>query len=272
MPAAEILSPAEFTRLYAAYFQHGSGGCETEIANDLELKVLSGPGSGHHVFLNNAYQEYLHQPGHRDDILERFVQASLETLTQRFDTVDPDRIVPVVKDYAWLEEIRGSLEERGLQEERPLEYLHLPYNSELVVCFAEDSELNIRYLTTEAVSGLGLDLSPETLLPRAVENLRRVLEPVEPFGGAILSLSAGGNYETSLILLDEIWEDLAPQFEGDLLVALPTRNVILVTGTGMGQWVEEMRDLAAAAHREGSYPISPVLFVRRGGRFEVFEG
>ena len=42
--------------------------------------------------------------------------------------------------------------------------------------------------------------------------------------------------------------------------------------TGMGEWVDQMRDLAAAAHRDGSYPISPVLFVRREGRLEVHEG
>ncbi|HRX56493.1 MAG: DUF1444 family protein [Verrucomicrobiales bacterium] len=270
MPAAEILSPPEFTKLYAAYFHQFSGGCEAEISDDLELKVVSGPGTGHHVFLNNAYQEYLHAPASRDEILERFVHASIETLSQSNEAIDPDRIVPVIKDRAWLEEIQVSLVERGMRQDRMPEYVHLPYNSELIICFAEDSPLNIRYLTKEAIEGL--DLDPDSLLPRSIDNLRRLIEPVEPFGGAILSLSAGGNYETSLILLDEVWETLSRQFEGELLVALPTRNVILVTSTGMGEWVDQMRDLAAAAHRDGSYPISPVLFVRREGRLEVHEG
>ena len=231
---------------------------------------MSGPGTGHHVFLNNAYQEYLHAPASRDEILERFVHASIETLSQSNEAIDPDRIVPVIKDRAWLEEIQVSLVERGMRQDRMPEYVHLPYNSELIICFAEDSPLNIRYLTKEAIEGL--DLDPDSLLPRSIDNLRRLIEPVEPFGGAILSLSAGGNYETSLILLDEVWETLSRQFEGELLVALPTRNVILVTSTGMGEWVDQMRDLAAAAHRDGSYPISPVLFVRREGRLEVHEG
>ena len=43
-------------------------------------------------------------------------------------------------------------------------------------------------------------------------------------------LTAGGNYEATLILLPEVWESVAEMVSGQIVAAVPARDVLYFTG------------------------------------------
>ena len=58
--------------------------------------------------------------------------------------------------------------------------------------------------------------------------------------------------------------------KGDIVVAVPTRDALLVTGSKNRKGLAALRELAAKFAAEGSNPISDKLFVYRDGRFKKF--
>jgi hypothetical protein len=83
-------------------------------------------------------------------------------------------------------------------------------------------------------------------------------------------LTAGGNYEASLLLLDSIWSGLEKEVIGEVVVSVPTRDLLVVTGSGDSAGLERIKRLAKDASGRLSYRLTPKLFVYRNGKFEEF--
>jgi uncharacterized protein YtpQ (UPF0354 family) len=56
----------------------------------------------------------------------------------------------------------------------------------------------------------------------------------------VLMLSFGG-WESSVVLVDEFWERMAGQVPGELVIGVPARDVVVVTGSGSPPGVEKVR-------------------------------
>jgi uncharacterized protein YtpQ (UPF0354 family) len=102
-----------------------------------------------------------------------------------------------------------------------------------------------------------------------VENLKRLLPKIEVHAGPLVSMvTAGGNYEASLLLFDELWSNGPIRVEGDFVVAVPARDVLLVTGSRNLAGIAKLRELAVKMVRESSYHLTDQLFVYRQGSFQ----
>ncbi len=267
------LSPDEFTGYYVASLKRASPSLEIEIVQDLELRVSeAGSENQFQTFLDNAYAAYISDQELRDEIIEQFVASQIETFEMhKRPGIVPERIVPMVKDRDWMENVLASIEQNGAEFPMPL---YEDYNSELQVFFAEDSEHNIRYLNVANIDDL--PCPRDELFDLARDNLKRLLEgKIEVAGGdGIYMVSAGGNYETSLLLFHSLWENNSLEVDGDTVISIPTRDLFLVTGSNDEEGIERIRDVARQAMSETPYTVTPVLFVWNSGsrRFEVFEG
>ena len=60
--------------------------------------------------------------------------------------------------------------------------------------------------------------------------------------------------------------------DGDIIVAVPSKDVLLVTGSNNRKGIETLRVLAAKLKAESRYEITDTLFVYRDGRFTRFAG
>lgn len=99
-------------------------------------------------------------------------------------------------------------------------YAHDDLNKELVVVYALDDATRVRYLTARDVSAL----DRVELKALALANLKRLLPKIEMRNdGDVAIVSAGGDYEASLLLLDDIWSGGQIQMNGDIVVAIPAR-------------------------------------------------
>jgi uncharacterized protein YtpQ (UPF0354 family) len=260
------LAPAEFRGEIEKAFAMGHPELTLEAQSDLQLQVLDAAGKEKMtLFLDNAYKEYLQSPERFQEIVTRYV-ASLPEASE-LAAVDRAQIVPVIKDDAWIAESIAAVKERG--GKGPAGYVTEPYNAQLTILYAEDRPKQIRYLTPANLQELGLTAAE--LRPLAVENLRRLLPEIELHRSpTVTMITAGGSYEASLLLLDEVWSGKIVPVEGDPVVAIPTRDLLLLTGTKTPGGVARLREIASKSVADSSYRLTDTLFVRRDGRFVEF--
>lgn len=265
------LSPDEFTGYYVASLKQASPELEVEVVHELELKVSeTGSENQFQTFLDNAYAAYMTDQDSRDEIIDQFVASQIETFEMhKRPGVNPRRIVPIVKDRSWMESVMASMDDNAMNFPSPLSS---DYNSELQVFYAEDSEHNIRYLNRENLADLPFEEAD--LMNLACENLKRILDSKIEVSGTdgIYMLTAGGNYETSLMLFESLWRGNFLEVNGRAVVSIPTRDLLLVTGSEDEEGIERIRDVAEQAMVDTPYTVTPVLFAWDDGRFEVFEG
>jgi len=232
------------------------------VKGDLELEIRDPSGVERTVHLTNAYKEYLLDPTRIDSIVRTLAAAMLQPRKDQAG-LDRSRIVPVIKDRQWLLDLQQTLKARGAEQE----HLSERFNNELVIIYAEDDPTRMRYLTTRDDIGVSRD----ELRALAVDNLRRMLPKIEMRSdGDILLITAGGDYEPSLLLIDEIWSGGQVKVNGDIVVAVPARDVLLVTGSRSRTGVKRLRELAAKFAAEGPYRLTDTLFVYRNGQFAKF--
>jgi len=264
----DILTPSQFTAEIAEILRNKAPELRVVVVRDLELKFISKDGSDSQSFLYNIYDAYKLDPKEKSAIIDQYVASWLENRTAASEEIDEQRIVPVIKDKAWLEETKQSLRARG--ETNPPEHLYDDLNGDLVILYAQDSPRNIRYLNPSDAAKLKVARSE--LRELACSNLRSPLPRIEPQGEAgQYVITAGGDYETSLLLFDEIWSKDFIDVDGDFVVAIPERGLLLVTGSKNNESIARLKTLAKKLYDEGSYRLTPRLFVRRNGKFARFE-
>ena len=264
MSRAETLSSPDFTREFARALTTAMSASTVTVKGDLQLSMKDASGLERTVFLTNAYKDYSLDPKRFADIVNVFV-ASMRQSDAAQGKLDRSRIVPVIKDRQWLLDLHRTLKSQGKDQE----HLSDTFNNELVIVYAEDDPTRIRYLTTSEDVGVGR----QELKALAVENLRRILPKIEMRGDDhILLVSAGGDYEASLLLIDDIWSGGQVKVNGDIVVAIPARDVLLITGSRDRSGLKRVRELAAKYAAEGPYGLTDTLFVYRNGRFTKFGG
>lgn len=224
-------------------------------------------GDGGTLFLSNAYAAYRQAPEALSNLLQRYVASCLE-LSQS-TPLEPSGIVPVIKARAWLEGMQQAADREGAPSVAAL--VSETLNDELVIVYAEDSASNIRYFSPEALAETGLNTS--NLRALAVANLRRVLPPVQRHVGPEISmLTAGGDYVASLLLFDELWSKTTLGVRGDIIVAVPTRDVVLYADSANPQAVQRLAAQARQLEQQTPYSITSALFVYDKGQFRRYPG
>ena len=264
--ARAALSPEAFTQEFASALRAAlPKGHKVEIVAPLHLRITDGEGGESTSFLDNAYRQYQADPDSRQELIELRVKSVLELADT--SPLKPANIVPIIKDHAWVTETNESVRAASgkVASERVTEAL----NDVLVIVYAEDTPTNISYFTPEDLAKAGVDRAKLRAL--AVENLRRILPQLEVHRGEAFSMvNAGGTYEASLLLLDDLWNGDTFKVDGEIVVALPSRDVLLVTGSKNRRGLVKMREAATELFEEGSYTLTKELMVYRNGRFERF--
>jgi uncharacterized protein YtpQ (UPF0354 family) len=259
---ADKLGPRAFTDEFARALTAAMPSTTVTVRDDLELKLSDATGLERTVHLANSYKDYSLDPARFNDIVRGLVAAMSQSRSgSTVGGVDRSRIVPVIKDRPWLVALQNSLKARGLEP------LSDPFNDELVIVYAEDDPARMRYLMTGEDIGVGR----QELKALAAENLKRILPKIEMrVIGDVSIISAGGDYEASLLLIDEIWSGGQIKVKGDIVVAIPARDVLLVTGSRSRTGLKVVREMAAEAVSKGPYELIDTLFVYRDGRFTKF--
>jgi uncharacterized protein YtpQ (UPF0354 family) len=187
-------------------------------------------------------------------------------------------IVPLVRSFTGA--IRKAQEIRPLpgvtvQGEADLAPLIDTFVGDMDIRYAFDAPSGFRYLNERDLKTLGL--ARDRLLAQALSNFRRrypgitVERPVAFVG----KLANGGELEPSMMLDADFWEkEKARPLHGggDIVAAVPTRDILWFTGSRSAQNVRNLRANTERSHQEaGVRAISKLMYVWRNKRWEVLD-
>ncbi len=259
---AETLTPRAFTDEFARAVKAALPSSTVTAVGDLELAISDPNGRERSLLLINAYKDYSSDPQRLGHLIRAFVAAMTQPRSGQ-GKFDSSRIVPVIKDRQWLDDQRRGFKARGIEQE----HLTDRFNNELVIVYVEDDPTRMRYIMT----GEDVGIDREKMRALAIENLRRILPKIELRSeGDVSLLSAGGDYDASLLLIDDIWSGGQIKVNGDIVVAVPARDVLLLTGSRSRVGLKQVRELAGKFAAQGPYGLTDTLFVYRNGRFAKF--
>jgi uncharacterized protein YtpQ (UPF0354 family) len=176
-----------------------------------------------------------------------------------------DSIVPRLKHLNFLgvyDQVDAPAEARPITE---------PFAADLLVTYAFDMPEMFQMVSLLDCDELGL--TPQRLRAIALANLRRQMPPVQIEGTPPIYIAkVGGEMEACLLLLDEVWEDIASQLPGEIVAAVPARDLLMFTSSEWTDIVVELRALTQETVEKfpDRHNLTTALLTRRGGRWEEF--
>jgi hypothetical protein len=242
------------TRFCAAHARSLSTVDQVDVKAPGQLTLRRGD-AANHVDLHNLFLDVSKAPEDAQARIERFFAAT-----------SPKDLAPLETGDVMLRVMQGTapvrLEASLEGETHSIELASVGVADDLSAVFVRDTPNSIAYLNPSDVKALG------ELTARAQKNLLSSLPAIHISGeGPIYMVIAGGYYECSLALLPDFWEAMAPLLDGSPLVAMPSRDLCLITGDEDPEVVEQLRSQIEAMG-ELAYPISPTIYrVQRQGRW-----
>lgn len=199
----------------------------------------------------------LRLPGRRARVRCR-VGSILPCLSECLESVLP-QIVPAALAGNWLGHRRSLLT--------------LPYGEGLRLAFVLDGEHGYRFITQETAVAWGLDA--REALHRAVANLKRRTPrmPWKRLGQGprtrFLCETFDG-YDAVRVLLRAELEALRRELAGDLVLAIPSRDLLIVAGDADPNTVKHVASTAEEVFRSARYRVSRRLFTLGAEHLEPY--
>jgi uncharacterized protein YtpQ (UPF0354 family) len=260
------LAETDFVRLFAMREAAEIPEYKVRITGTRELTIKLSNGTELKQFLDNAWAD-ARAMTNRVEVCEKYLgslKQSAKDLAGPSAAPEMHSIVAVVRDEQFLRQ----MEQSGARSTNRI--VAEPLVADLHVAYGRDSERGMAYLDEGDRARLGLDL-PE-LCKLALANLHRILEVPRRVGdGPVYMIVADGNCESSLLLAGKLWESQASLVKGDIVAAVPSRDVLMFTGSDSLDGLKELRQAVDKIHKDASHVISKTLLVRRNGRWEKFE-
>jgi uncharacterized protein YtpQ (UPF0354 family) len=254
------LNEAEFAEKFAKQLIKKVKGLKISSINNLEIKSEFNDGEHQH-FLNNAYSEYINDPKFIKKVIEKYVNGTTDMFLPK-QLLNVERILPVIKDRRFIK----SLE--NINADFKKNHIFKFYNDELIVFYVEDRENSIHYIAEDDLEEINFPI--ENLKEKAIENLLNNIEMERHGEDGYFMLTAGGNYESSLILLD-IWTQDNFLVNGNFVIGIPSRDVLLITGSKDSVNLHRLYDSVQDINETGDHIVSDKIFEFKDGKFEVLQ-
>jgi len=116
-------------------------------------------------------------------------------------------------------------------------------------------------------------LNRRTLRRLAIDNLYDNLRRAKIHGQPPAVMLSFEGLESSVLLAEEFWEELGPRIPGELVVGVPARDVVIITGTESRPGLEKARRAVERVFMAGDkHPLSRELLVWRQGEWRPLLG
>ncbi len=260
-----------FTCRVAARIATGVSEARVEVTGDEELVVHLPDDLDLQMFTGNLHADCRNAPAVCETNTQRLISSIQEAQAAANTPLSPTTVRAVIKPPEWMAYVA---EQAAASEGGPDNaLLHRPWIGGLSIVYVSDRPDSMAMLTRDALEELSLD--DARLHALALRNLRAACadfshETVP--GTNIEQLMAGDSYEASRLLLPELWRPLADQVQGDLLVAAPSRDRVLFTGSASPVDAAELRRLARVHSADDGHSITDVVFRLTPDGFVVHEG
>jgi len=267
--ANEIIDENEFIDKYVSVVTNKITGVQFEIISKLEIKFETSNGKEHISYLDNAYIDYKTDPSNIDNILDLYANSLVESLNMNEKSYGKERIFPVIKDHAYIEQVGALLKKKNNNDKFP--FLYEKLNDVLYVLYAFDTPKSIKFLTDDDIVELGVSSNELRNLSKA--NLKKSIPSIQIDGDPtrISILVADGTYEASFLLFDNLWTKKQFPVQGEIVVYVPSRDLVLITGSKDLESLAKVQNIVYNSNNEWSHIVAEVGFIRTGGKWEVYK-
>jgi uncharacterized protein YtpQ (UPF0354 family) len=257
-----VLRETQLTDIVVEALSHRLPDCRVEPSGDLEATITTRRKAVLTAQLGPLHSTLVGcEPEERLAELEPFLKSLIDAaraLDVRGRKRRRDRVVPLIKDDSFFDQIDPGFRPAA---ERLV--------GDLSIVYAFDRPRSLDIMTEAERVALGVPV--EELRALAVRNLRRLVPEIRHHeSGTGYVLLAGGNFEASLLLLDDLWVKLSADIKGELVACAPARDMILYTGSATPGAVEDLRELAARVITEGGYSLSGTLLRWTGMGWDLY--
>ena len=140
----------------------------------------------------------------------------------------------------------------------------------LLTAYLVDEGDSFAYVQGRDLRGAGV--SQEELHRQAVANLAALAEHQLTIreNRQMSALFLDGNFEASLLLLDDLWTRRLREYARDPVVAIPSRDVLAFSDVESAAGVSELRALVKRVWPLGDHLLSENLYRRIDGKWRVY--
>lgn len=143
------------------------------------------------------------------------------------------------------------------------------YSEDLAVAYAVGPPYGERMLTIDEFERL--ELPRRALRRRAATHLDELLDTARIYGQPPALMLSFKGFESSVVLADSFWEGLEDAVPGDLVIGVPARDVVIITGSRSRTGVEKAkRAVDRVFFAGGRHLLTRDLLTRRRGRWEPY--
>ncbi|MBZ4191897.1 hypothetical protein [Niabella beijingensis] len=215
-------------------------------------------------FVGNMVTRCIDDPSplNRNAVIEEHINTLAADMDRadNIQSLEKAHILPVIKSLQWLDTVRKQYESAGgTAAEAAVRFALQPLGDDLIVVYVNDTPGGMSYLSPAEISEAGFP-DAAGLHQAALQNLRAKLkEAVFEGGGGRYAIRLDNNYDASLVLLlDEILPSI--RINGNPVVALPSRDELMICGDQDTESVESLQDIAGQIYAVNAYTISKKLY------------
>ncbi len=263
--AIDYLDKKQFTEEYLLVVNKLYPSAKTEISDEMEVRILLPDDEELTSFLNNAYAEYRSSPEDLESILKNYAESiafSKELGERKFHRTD---IFPVIKDKLYVQQVEEMFKKAN---KKGLIYEKL--NDTLYVLYAFDTPKAIQFMTEADLDDI--DVMKSELRELSKSNLKKSIPELKLEGdpASLAMLVADGTYEASFILFEKIWTKEKFPVKGDIVIYIPTRDVVLITGSEDEINLAKVHDIVYNNENEWPHVVAEIGFVRVENSWKEF--
>ena len=265
--AESVLNESAFAQRYVNAVITKTEVVSADIKGRLEIEMTYSGGGTSTAYLDNAYMNYLSDPKELDVIIESYISALTKNTSDVKANMEKAHIVPVIKDTGYINHIT-ELMSKNKEGEFPFFYEKL--NDVLYILYAIDTPSSIKFMPKEDIANLGVE--PTELRELSLSNLMNTVESLQIKGdpSTISMLVADGIYEASFLIYDALWSKENFPVKGDIVVYVPSRDVVIVTGSEDVESLETVREIVHNPDNHWPHPVSNIGFIRKADKWVKF--
>jgi len=144
---------------------------------------------------------------------------------------------------------------------------------DLVIIIGVDQPNGTSMLSREDRDKFDCDIL--ALVQTAFANLNRMIRgqaALKGLGNGVFMISAGGTYESSLVLIETFLESVAAHVDGQLVFSIPARDVVFVTGSNSAESLQLLQKFSDQIFAKNQHSISRELYTIEQGELKKFLG
>lgn len=148
-----------------------------------------------------------------------------------------------------------------------------PLYEDLILCFAVDEGNSYKILQNEIFEknpNLNEDILQQISINSLIEEIGEQIK-INGDPNHILMVTAGGNFEAAIILIEKFWEQIHQIINGNAIISIPAKDLLFISKEGNQKALDQLREITKGYfdNPETQGLLSKALYLKEIGKNEL---